>query len=522
MPHPMRFGLLAKRYRADLVALFGAFVAVTLFVSLGASASVRDAFELMGFDVDRAVLLTAGLGAILAGATAAVISAHRLPAMISAVLAFSALFGPTFVAETVRAATNPTLGQFDAGGWVETGAVLAGTAILIGLAVGILGAQLRFGAIELAHGLRRAWSGRTPRAIPRARLLVGLLLLAMVVLGTPVLGQILNVGPDALMFSGGAGGVPIIGASSGGDLPTPIGTSSSPGPTGSAGPTPSPGQGATYPWVAWRPSGSGSVLAQTLPAPWTGGSSRVVHFWIYLPPQYASGTRRYPVEYELPTPLALFESATTVRQTLDRMIDTGQIPASVVVFVSTFGGPFPDSECIDAAGGSEWFDTFVGSTLMPFVDGNFRTITSASARTLLGFSQGGFCAANVLLHHPLLFHQSVSFSGYFSAAPMLRVAASAAAVYAGNRGAELSNSPAIIARGVPAALRAGIMFTLVGDPSGGLLGSQLTQFAALTRHLGYGVTVFDTPLGHSWLAVRALLPSALVAVAVHQAAEGVF
>jgi enterochelin esterase-like enzyme len=204
------------------------------------------------------------------------------------------------------------------------------------------------------------------------------------------------------------------------------------------------------------------------------------------------------------------------------MIDAGQIPASVIVFVSSAGGPFVDSECIDASGGTEWFDTFVGTTLVPFVDANFRTIATASARTLLGFSQGGFCAANVLLHHPSLFHQSVSFSGYFYAAPMLGVAASALAAYAGNRGLELANSPALIARDLPAALRASIAFTLVGDPSMGILGRQLTQFAALARHLGYGVTVFDTRLGHSWLAVRALLPSALVAVAVHQAAEGIF
>jgi hypothetical protein len=512
-----------RRYRTDLAALIGALAAVALFVALGVDAGARDAFGLMGFDADRAALLTAGLGAVLAGATAGVISAHRLPAVISASLALWALFASTFVAETLRAATSPVLGRFDPGGWAETAAVLTGTSVLIGLAMGILGAHLRSGAVELVHGLNQAWSGRTPRAIPRARLLIALLLLAMVVVGTPVLGQILNIGPDALMFSGGAAGVPIVGGSSMSDLPTPSqGSTPSPGLSGSAGPTPSPTQGTIYPWVAWRPHGSGSVLELTLPAPWNGGSSRVVHFSVYLPPQYASGTRRYPVEYEMPTPLTLFESATAVRPTLDRLIDAGQIPASVFVFVSTVGGPFVDSECIDASGGSEWFDTFVARTLVPFIDANFRTIARASARTLLGFSQGGFCAANVLLHHPSLFHQSVSFSGYFYAAPLIGVAASARAAYAGNRSLELANSPMLIANDLPTSLRGSIMFTLAGDRSTNLLGRQLNQFAALATDLGYGVTVLDTPLGHSWLAVRALLPSALVAVAMRQAEEGVF
>ena len=516
----------------DAAAIGGAVAAVLLFVHSGSEGGSRDAFVLMGFDVERAALLAAGLGAALAAAVAGLISANRLTSAGCAMVTLWALFGPTYVTETVRAASNPVLGNFDPVGWVQTAVVLAGTGILIGVAVGILGAQVRSGSAQVVRGLAHAWTARDLRAIPRTRLVIAMLLLAMALVGVPVLGQLLNYGPDSLMLSGGPAGVPIVGnGPAASNLPTPsfgataqpvqTGATALPVQTGSTAPTPIPSQSATWPWIAWRPSGTGTVLEQTLPGPWIGGTSSV-HFSIYLPAQYAAGTRRYPVIYEIPTPLSLYESAVAIRPMLDRLIAGGQIPASIVVFVSSGGGPFGDSECIDAAGGAEWYDTFVATTLVQYLDANFRTIASAPARTLVGFSQGGFCAANVLLHHPSVFHQAISFSGYFYAAPMLGLPPAAQAPYGGDRALQLRNSPMLTAADVPIALRGRIMLALIGDPAAAFLGTQLNDFAALTRRLGYAVTVFDTPLGHSWLAVRELMPSALAAIGARQATEGVF
>jgi len=84
----------------------------------------------------------------------------------------------------------------------------------------------------------------------------------------------------------------------------------------------------------------------------------------------------------------LWDNGAHIRPTLDSLIDSGQLPASIFVFLSSGGGPFVDNECIDAAGGVEAFDTFVATALVPYMDASFRTIARPAGRTLMGDSQG--------------------------------------------------------------------------------------------------------------------------------------
>jgi Putative esterase len=340
----------------------------------------------------------------------------------------------------------------------------------------------------------------------------------------PVAGQLLNYGPDSLMLSGGSGAIPMTGEGDGTSFSAPPMSSPGPsaGPAATKGPSPAHAPAGLPPWLAWRPSGAGTVVERTLPAPWTGGASTVVSFAIYLPPGYQAGTRRYPVVYELPWPIVLYDNGADIRATLDGFMDGGQLPASIVVFVSSGGGPFVDNECIDAAGGREGFDTFVGTTLVRYLDANFRTIPTPAARTLMGDSQGGFCGANVLLHHPDVFHQEISFSGYYVAAPLLGMTPSARAPYAGDRALELANSPALIDGRLAPALRRQLLFTLIANPVSPFYGTQYLQFGGQARALGYLVAQIPTQYGHSWLAVRVTIGPALRAVADREVTEGVF
>lgn len=516
----------AQRRAWDIGATAAAFAAVLAFHYSGAAAGARDSFVFMGFDLDRAYLLVGGIAAALGGAVAALVGGRRYTWIGAGLVGLAVIFGHTFLNETSRAMAGAGgAGTFDSVGWALTAAALLASGLGLGLAAGILGSQARIGLIATGHGVAQAWRARDPRALPRGRLVVTVLLIVGLAVAIPVAGQMLNFGPDSLMLSGGAGGIPLTGEGGFGAStpPSVIGKgSASPAPSGglkSPKPTPKP---IFTPWTAWRPTGQGTVLERALPAPWIGGSSSVVHISIYVPPGYWTGTRRYPVVYELPWPIVLFDNGANIRPTLDNIIDSGAVPASIVVFVYSGGGPFVDNECIDAAGGREPFDTFVGSTLVQYVDTNFRTIRSAAARTLLGDSQGGFCAANVLLHHPDVFRQEISFSGYYTAAPILGMSPSAQAPYAGDRALELDNSPMIIDARLASALRGQLLFTLIASPQAPFYGWQYLQFGAQARTLGYLVDQIPTPYGHSWLGVRATIGPALRAVADREAAEGIF
>lgn len=502
------------RFMWEAVAVLLGMAAVAAF-HYTAAPGVRDTIIFMGFDTERAILLTASIGAALAGAVAGAVGRSRLSAAAAGLLGLAALFIRTFMIETSRAAQGGTIGQFDPVGWVVTTVALVAAGLLIGLGAGILVREARGGVMALAAGLSTAWRARDRRAIPRARLVAALAVVLGLIIAVPVTGQLLNFGPDSLMLSGGGPRIPIV------VLP---GTALSPNAVAAGGSAVSvPASGASRPWMAWRPTGAGQVVQRSLPGPWTGGESTTATFWVYLPPGYGSGSRRYPVVYEIPWAIALFDKGTGIRASLDSLIDAGVLPATIVVFQTSNGGPFVDNECIDAAGNREWFDTYVGTTLVRYVDAHFRTIAEPAARTLMGDSQGGFCAANVLLHHPDVFHQEISMSGYYMAAPILRVSPSAAEPYAGGGAAlQRENSPMLELSTIPRALRAELMFTLTGNPQQAFYGGQMTAFTALGRRLGFRVATVVSPLGHSWAGVRATMPSALYAVAEREVVEGVF
>jgi len=516
---------IASRRRLDLLAMAAAVAGILAFHYSGAASGARDSFVFMGFDLERAYLLIGGIGAALAGALAALVGGRRFTWPGAGLVGLAALFGRTFLEETRRTLAGAGgAGHFDLAGWVLTTVALVASGLLLGLGAGILGAQARAGLLTVGEGVASAWRTRDAQVLPRARLVVAVLLVVGLLVAVPVAGQLLNFGPDSLMLSGGSGAIPMTGEGNGTSFSVPPLTSTGPtaAPVATSGPSSVRVAAGRPPWLAWRPSGAGTVVERTLPAPWTGGASSVVHFAIYLPPRYQAGTRRYPVVYELPWPIVLYDNGADIRATLDGFMDSGQLPASIVVFLSSGGGPFVDNECIDAAGGREGFDTFVGTTLVRYLDANFRTIHTAAARTLMGDSQGVFCAANVLLHHPDVFHQEISFSGYYVAAPLLGMTPSARAPYAGDRGLELANSPVLIDGRLAPALRRQLLFTLIANPQAPFYGTQYLQFVAQARMLGYLVEQIPTPYGHSWLAVRVTIGPALRGVADREVTEGVF
>lgn len=241
---------------------------------------------------------------------------------------------------------------------------------------------------------------------------------------------------------------------------------------------------------------------------------------VYLPPGYdGSGSRRYPVLYEVPTPYSLWDGATNAKVALDTMIDQGTMPASIMVFVDSFGGPYPDSECANSSDGREGMDTFMGVTVPAYLDAHYRTIPTPAARTVLGMSQGGYCAAILALHHPDVFGAEISFSGYYQAGI---AGANSSLPFGGNRAVLAADSPSVIAPGLPVGRRSALYFVLIAEPGQSFYGPEASAFSRTLTQAGYPRILVSAPLPHGWSQVRQEFPIATQLIAQREVLQGVF
>ena len=136
----------------------------------------------------------------------------------------------------------------------------------------------------------------------------------------------------------------------------------------------------------------------------------VVRMEVYLPADYTTSGKRYPVIYflhGLPASSSSYRGADFLRDALDR---AGR-PA---ILVAPQGARDRDNdpEYLDWGPGRNW-ETAVGQELPRFVDRTFRTIPSRRGRALVGLSAGGYGATLLALHHLGAFAVVESWSGYF-------------------------------------------------------------------------------------------------------------
>jgi S-formylglutathione hydrolase FrmB len=168
---------------------------------------------------------------------------------------------------------------------------------------------------------------------------------------------------------------------------------------------------------------AGAAAAVVLCAPGSASSGRredtsfvstaiggPLRFEAYLPPGYATGTKRYPVVYVLHGLPASATAYTTLRF-VERAVDALGRPAIVVVPQAARAGE-SDPEYVDRGPGDAW-ETAIATELPRVVDARFRTIRSRAGRALVGISAGGYGAMHLALRHLDEFSVVESWSGYF-------------------------------------------------------------------------------------------------------------
>ena len=149
--------------------------------------------------------------------------------------------------------------------------------------------------------------------------------------------------------------------------------------------------------------------------------------WVYLPPSYQSGKKKYPVLY-MHDGQNLFDNASSgygewgVDEILDS-ISKSDDKESIVVGIDHGGGdrlleynPF-DSRF--GKGKGDAYVDFIVKTLKPLIDRNYRTLNTPKNTGVIGSSMGGLISLYAALKYPKTFGVAGIFSPAFWVAPLI-------------------------------------------------------------------------------------------------------
>jgi endo-1,4-beta-xylanase len=132
-----------------------------------------------------------------------------------------------------------------------------------------------------------------------------------------------------------------------------------------------------------------------------------VGYNIYLPPDYETSAKRYPVLWYLhgAGDVGNENRRTHIAEPLDAAIRSGKTPPMIVVFPNGLGFSFWSN----SADGQIPVETMVLKELMPLVERTYRIIATREARAIQGMSMGGFGALKLAFKYPELFCSVIGY-----------------------------------------------------------------------------------------------------------------
>lgn len=141
---------------------------------------------------------------------------------------------------------------------------------------------------------------------------------------------------------------------------------------------------------------------------------------VYLPPSYdhpESRDRRYPVVFLLhgwPGSDDNWADQGKAGATLDSMSARGEIPEVIAIMPNGHGvGMLGRSLWLNSFDGRSHMEDFVARDLLAWTDSTYRTIADAEHRTIIGLSDGGTGAFNLLMRYRDRYSGAGSLSGRF-------------------------------------------------------------------------------------------------------------
>ncbi|MDB5135668.1 MAG: phosphonate transporter ATP-binding protein [Mucilaginibacter sp.] len=164
------------------------------------------------------------------------------------------------------------------------------------------------------------------------------------------------------------------------------------------------------------------IINEKFDIPQLGRQRRV---WIYLPADYQSSNKKYPVIY-MHDGQNLFDEYTSGygEWGIDEIIDKLPMKDQCIIVGIDHGGEYriteydPYNSKYGKGRGDDYVD-FLVKTLKPFVDLQYRTETDARHTTIVGSSMGGLISMYAALKYPGVFGNAGIFSPAFWIAPDL-------------------------------------------------------------------------------------------------------
>jgi predicted alpha/beta superfamily hydrolase len=153
------------------------------------------------------------------------------------------------------------------------------------------------------------------------------------------------------------------------------------------------------------------------------GNSRTLT--IYLPPSYSENPlKRYPVLYAHDGQ-NLFNASTAtygvewrMDETANSLIGNGQMDEVIIVGIDHGGANriYELTPCCDpqyGGGGADKYERFILDTVRPYINQNFRTLTTKTNTALIGSSLGGLVSFYVGRRNPTVFGKLAAMSSSF-------------------------------------------------------------------------------------------------------------
>ncbi len=162
------------------------------------------------------------------------------------------------------------------------------------------------------------------------------------------------------------------------------------------------------------------VQGYTLRVAIPGKASHITRqVYIYLPPQYFQ--KRY-AKYRFPV-IELIHgqpglpqdwiNVVGIQETLNQLVKQGQASPAVLVMPDANGGNSISLQCLNQVGGPQDL-TYLSQDVPDMVGHMLRVMPPGSAWGVAGYSEGGFCAANMALRNRYRYGYAASLSGYFT------------------------------------------------------------------------------------------------------------
>lgn len=140
--------------------------------------------------------------------------------------------------------------------------------------------------------------------------------------------------------------------------------------------------------------------------------------YVYLPPEYFQARYakyRFPVIELIHGQPGLPQdwiNVVGIEETLNQLVKQGRASPAVLVMPDANGGNNISLQCLNQAGGPQDL-TYLAQDVPDAVGHLLRVMPPGNAWGVAGYSEGGFCAANMALRYRYRYGYAASLSGYF-------------------------------------------------------------------------------------------------------------